>query len=88
MAGELRVETVVEQDGEIRLRGLPYKKGQRVEMTVRAVQAEKEVRPALTARKLLSSGLIGMWRDREDIGDSVAYARKLRERAQLRGGRV
>ena len=33
---------------------------------------------------LRSSGLVGKWRDREDIGDSRQFARKLRERAQKR----
>jgi hypothetical protein len=31
-----------------------------------------------------SSGLIGMWKNRTDIGDSSAYARELRRRAQER----
>lgn len=41
-----------------------------------------------TGRELLealrASGLVGMWRDRQDIGDSSEFARKLRERAQKR----
>lgn len=46
-----------------------------------------------TGRELLqalrASGLVGMCRDRQDIGDSSEFARKLRERAQKRnqGGR-
>jgi len=32
-------------------------------------------------------GLIGLWKDREDIEDSAAYARQLREQAQRRQGR-
>jgi hypothetical protein len=34
---------------------------------------------------LTRSGLVGMWKDREDIGDSREFARKLRERLQTRG---
>jgi hypothetical protein len=34
---------------------------------------------------LTRSGLVGMWKDREDIGDSVEFARQLRERLQTRG---
>ena len=41
-------------------------------------------RKHLTARQLLNSGLIGMWQDRTDIGDSAVYARQLREQAQNR----
>ncbi len=33
---------------------------------------------------LLSNGFIGAWKDRTDIGDSVTYARTLRERAGKR----
>jgi hypothetical protein len=38
--------------------------------------------PVATAADLLQSGLIGLWADRTDIGDSRDYARELRERAQ------
>ena len=38
----------------------------------------------MTGKDLLNSGLIGMWKDRTDIGDSVEYARKLRQEAQTR----
>jgi hypothetical protein len=38
----------------------------------------------MTAKDLLNSGLIGMWKDRTDIKDSAEYARKLREEAQTR----
>jgi len=38
----------------------------------------------LTARALLNSGIVGMWKDRKDIKDSAQYARKLRERGQKR----
>jgi hypothetical protein len=33
---------------------------------------------------LEANGFIGMWADRDDIGDSVEFARKLRERAWSR----
>ena len=35
--------------------------------------------------KIMEEGFIGMWKDRGDIGDSVAFARMLRERSQRRG---
>ncbi len=47
-------------------------------------EADQVEQPALTADRLLASGLIGMWCDRDDLGDSVEYARQLREQAQQR----
>jgi len=38
----------------------------------------------MTARDLLRSGLVGVWKDRLDIQDSHSFARKLREQAQQR----
>lgn len=38
----------------------------------------------LTAADLLASGLVGLWSDRADIGDSREFARRLREQAQTR----
>lgn len=38
----------------------------------------------MKAKDLLNSSLVGMWSKRQDIGDSVAFARKLRTQAQTR----
>ena len=38
----------------------------------------------LTAQDLARSTLVGLWRDRDDIQDSAAYARQLRDQAQRR----
>ena len=38
----------------------------------------------MTGKDILESGLIGLWKNRTDIGDSVEFARKLREEAQTR----
>jgi hypothetical protein len=48
-------------------------------------QRREVARSRLTVRQLRQSGLIGMWKDRDDIRDSAAYARRLREQAQRRG---
>ena len=40
----------------------------------------------LTARDLLQSGLVGLWADRQDLGDSVAFARRIRQVAEHRAG--
>jgi len=81
----IRLHKVVEKDGEILLTGLPCKKGQRVEMIL---LIEPSIMPGrhLTARQLLHSELIGLWKDREDIKNSASYARQLREQAQRRRG--
>jgi hypothetical protein len=60
------------------------KKGQQVETIMLIEPAALPERPRLTARQLLHSGLIGLWKDREDIIYSASYARQLRERAQRR----
>ncbi len=43
-------------------------------------------KPARVVRgnDLLNSGLAGLWEKRKDIGDSVAFARNLRVKAQTR----
>ena len=42
----------------------------------------------LTADQLLKSNIVGMWADRDDIGDSVEFARTLRSRAQRRSPEI
>jgi hypothetical protein len=41
-------------------------------------------RSPLTAADLLASGLVGLWEGCEDIADSSAFARQLRDQAQHR----
>lgn len=43
-----------------------------------------EQKTLLTAADLLQSGLVGLWADRTDLGDSREFARRLREQAQTR----
>ncbi len=80
----LRMHKLIERDGEIHLAGLPYKKGQRVDLIVLIETPGIHTWPSLTAGQLLNSGLVGLWKDRTDIGDSVSFARYLREQAQRR----
>ena len=79
----VRLNTVLKKDGEITMRGLPFKKGDRVEMILLPAGAATRER-ALTARRLRRSGLIGLWKGRSDIGDSATFARQLREQAEQR----
>ncbi len=80
----IRLQRALKKDGEIFLTGLPYKKGQFVEMILMIEPLTAQNRLRLTARQLLHSELVGLWEDRNDIEDSVAYARQLREQAQHR----
>lgn len=80
----IHLDTVVQKDGEIKMKGLPYKKGERVEMILVVHSSTRAKRQKLTARKLRRSGLIGLWKDRTDIEDSATFARQLREQAQNR----
>ena len=80
----VRLHKVVEKDGEILVTGLPCKKGQSVEMIILIEPAAAPDHSLSTARRLLRSDLIGLWKDRQDIEDSAAYARQLREQAQRR----
>lgn len=84
MLAAIRLHTVVESDGEIRMSGLPFKKGQTIEMIVLAEQAEAASPSYVTARQLSQSEIVGLWKDRTDIQDSAAFARQLREQAQTR----
>ena len=81
----IRLEQVLTEDGKVVITGLPCKKGQAVEITLRFRQEKLCSRPRLTVRDLRRSGLIGLWKDRDDIVDSAAYARWLRKQAEKRG---
>jgi GrpB-like predicted nucleotidyltransferase (UPF0157 family) len=50
------------------------------------LKREQHHQAKMTARDLLKSGLVGIWADREDIEDSLAFARQLRRQAERRQG--
>jgi hypothetical protein len=81
----VQVRQVITKDGEVLLTGLPYKRGQAVEVFIfhRPVTTTSQQR--ITVGDLRRSGLLGLWQDRDDIEDSAVYARRLREQAQQRG---
>ncbi len=82
----IRVQQVVAKNGEVWVRGLPYKKGEVIDIILLSQQTLKTIpRSRLTVGQLQQSGLIGLWKDRNDIEDSATYARQLREQAQRRG---
>ncbi len=82
----IRLHKVLERDGEVVITGLPCKKGQSVEVILLIEPTGAHRRPLLTAKQLRHSEVVGLWKDRQDIEDSAAYARQLREEAQRRQG--
>ena len=57
---------------------------QQLLLATRLIEKVRQVNKPMTGKDLLKSGLVGMWADRTDIGDSATYARKLRAQAQTR----
>ncbi|MCQ3938111.1 MAG: hypothetical protein DPW18_13835 [Chloroflexi bacterium] len=53
-------------------------------LAARLIERVRQVNKPVTGKDLLNSGLVGIWAKRKDIGDSLAYARKLRTQAQTR----
>ncbi len=78
----IQVQQVIARDGEVLITGLPYKRGQAVEIVVFLQPTTPLPRARLTVGQLRRSGLIGLWEDRDDMGDSSVYARYLREQVQ------
>jgi hypothetical protein len=74
----IRIQQTIQKRGELTIRNLPVEKGQRVEVLLLFTPSETSKRPRLIARQLLHSGLIGLWKERQDITDSASYARQLR----------
>ena len=72
----IRLQHTVEKNGELHLTDLPLTAGQNVELML-FVWPQVAKKQRLTAANLLASDLIGLWRDREDIVDSSAFAREL-----------
>lgn len=79
----LTLQTTVKakKNGTVTLTGLPLKEGEEAKLTIRL---EKPPCQPMTARDLLQSGLVGIWKDRDDISDSPEFARRLREESQNR----
>jgi len=53
----------------------------------RLIERVRQTAKPMKAKDLLNSNLVGMWSKRQDIGDSIMFARKLRMQAQ-RGRRA
>ncbi len=68
----IRLQQIVEEDGEIYLSGLPVVKGQEVEVII-LFSPLTESKKTFTARQLLDSGLIGMWENRMELGEDKKH---------------
>jgi hypothetical protein len=78
---------ITEQDILGELRGLDPARWVEVrDFIVSLKQRAKQAKASkgFAMRDLLNSDLVGMWADREDIGDTLTFARKLRYEAEHR----
>lgn len=80
----IRVHQTIQKQGELLIRNLPVEKGQQVEVLLLYTSPDTPRRQRMTARQLLRSNLVGLWKERQDIIDGPSYARQIREKAQNR----
>ena len=57
---------------------------QQLLLASKLIERVRQVNKPLTGKDLLNSRLVGIWAKRKDIGDSITFARKLRDQAQSR----
>jgi len=85
MITAFRQKVTVGRGGVINLRSQKLKPGATAEVIVLVEGEAQDGAQRMTAADLLKSGMVGMWADRKDIGDSLEFARSLRKRAEKRG---
>ena len=49
---------------------------------------KNEAPPIRTGADLLRAGVIGLWSDRDDLGDSCEFAHRLRQQSETRPGAI
>ncbi|MGF1506033.1 MAG: hypothetical protein ACFB51_13020 [Anaerolineae bacterium] len=85
MAAQTYRGTVV--NGQIQWQDEPQlPDGAEVEMTVVDQPDNPAAIRGITGAEMLASGIVGLWADRDDIGDTVAFAEELRRKSEQRGG--
>lgn len=77
------IKTIIPEDHRLVIQIPPDMPAGPAEVVVTAVLPEEAEHP-WTLGDLLASGLVGMWKDRADITDSVEFARMLRQEAEGR----
>lgn len=85
MITAFRQKVTVRRGGVINLRSQKLKPGATAEVIVLVESEAQDGVQRMTPADLLKSGMVGMWADRKDIGDSLEFARSLRKRAEKRG---
>lgn len=73
------LQGVITENGELRIEFPPDLPPGPVEVEIRLPDAQ-----GISSEEILASDFVGMWEDCTDIGDSVEYARELRQRASRR----
>jgi len=74
--GSIILHGIVNDKGELQLEVPPNLPPGPVEVEIRPENV-----PSISTEHILASEFVGMWADRNDMGDSVEYARQLRQRA-------
>lgn len=75
----------VVQNGQIHLEGdLTLPEGTRVTITVHAEDDDSGEPQGITGAELLKAPFVGVWADRDDIGDTAEFVDKLRRRGERR----
>jgi hypothetical protein len=87
MESAIRIQKIVEKDGEIAISGLPCRKGEELDVVVHVRKTRRGTPKYLTARDVLHSDFVGLWEHRKDIRSSTAFARRLRRIASRRAYR-
>lgn len=80
----IKLNTIIKKDGEISIKGVPFKKGQDIEMIILIDSNNNGNKKFSTVNTLLKSDIIGIWQNRNDITDSSDFASKLRDKSQNR----
>jgi hypothetical protein len=86
MITALKQKVTIKSGGLVSLRSSRLKAGTKADVIVLVEPANAAADKAMTGADLLKSGLVGMWAERNDIGDSVEFSRELRLKAETRGG--
>jgi hypothetical protein len=85
MITAFKQQVTIKSGGVVSLRSRKLKAGKKAEVIVLMEPAETITEESMTGADLLKSGLVGMWAERKDIGDSLKFARELRKKAEARG---
>jgi hypothetical protein len=81
----MRTVNGVYENGKVKLRGRAPVKGP-VPVVVTFCDGDSNPSTAAERRSVSEHPSVGMWAGRRDIGDSVAFARALRAKAERRAG--